>query len=149
MLLAKKKKQRDRSRHRHNVRFLEQNIGRASKKLLGPRKAQCVDFSRKINGAPAKYVRAPIGWCREQCCKISSSRVPGGQAALARARQIRELQPIPLRSMVLPQLYIRSKKCRISSTYTMSKKYHAPLVVYFACKAKIVTNIVYNRIHTI
>ena len=28
----------------------------------------------------------------------------GDQAAPARARQIRELQPIPLRSMVLPQL---------------------------------------------
>ena len=29
----------------------------------------------------------------------------GGQAAPARARQIRELQPIPLRSMVLPQFF--------------------------------------------
>ena len=32
----------------------------------------------------------------------------GDQAAPARARQIRELQPIPLRSMVLPQLYVAS-----------------------------------------
>ena len=43
---------RDRSRHRHRsirrrknvVRFLEENIGRASKKLCGPRKPRCVDF---------------------------------------------------------------------------------------------------------
>ena len=43
---------RDRSRHRHrsirrrknDVRFLEENIGRASKKLFGPRKPRCVDF---------------------------------------------------------------------------------------------------------
>ena len=47
MLLAKKKKQRDRSRHRRNVRFLEENIGRASKKLFGPRKARCVDFIKQ------------------------------------------------------------------------------------------------------
>ena len=35
----------------------------------------------------------------------------GDQAAPARARQIRELQPIPLRSMVLPQykgVYVRA-----------------------------------------
>ena len=44
--------QRDRSRHQHgsirrrknDVRFLEENIGRASKILFGPRKPRCVDF---------------------------------------------------------------------------------------------------------
>ena len=45
----------DRSRHRHrsirrrknDVRFLYRNVRRASKKLFGPRKPQCVDFSRQ------------------------------------------------------------------------------------------------------
>ena len=31
-------------RRKNDVRFLEENIGRASKKLFGPRKPRCVDF---------------------------------------------------------------------------------------------------------
>ena len=32
------------SASKNDVRFLEENIGRASKKLFGPRKPRCVDF---------------------------------------------------------------------------------------------------------
>ena len=68
------------------------------------------------------------GWGWRYFAKVGVGTLLGGQAALARSRQIRELQPFPLRSKVLPQPYQTTVYTKVESQpplYTYTNHFRA------------------------